>query len=189
VTAATTNVEKTNMKSTTKKYLTLTTTAVLAFAGLTAGGGGCATDKSEPKDFFPPADGHRKVNQFTDVQASNGAQEDATLQPLHFRGSRLNSLGQDKLDLIIPDEPDGDVIVYLNLPAGSELTSARHDNVLAYLKAAGIDEEHIKLHDGPNLESTHPAAEDLSRLSKTETGIAGGGEPADPTAAKMSVAK
>jgi uncharacterized membrane protein YgcG len=155
------------MKSTmmTKQLTWIAATITLASLGI-----GCATDKSEPKDFIQPVDSTRKTNQFIAVQSANGAKDDATLQPFHFTGSKLNSLGQDKLALMLPDGPDGDVAVYVNLPAGSELTSARRDDVMAHLKSMGLEESHIKIHDGPNADLSHPAAEGLKGLPRTETG-------------------
>jgi hypothetical protein len=172
------------MKRTTTNNV-IWTAAILTLAGI----GGCALDKSEPKDFIAPADGHRKVNQFADAQAANGAKDDATLQPHHFTGAKLNSLGQDKLAMMVPDDADDDVDVYLNLPASAVTTNARRDAVAAYLKGVGVADDHIKIHDGPNTGSGHAAAEGLSHMNKTETGLVGGGEPVDLTSAKMSLPK
>src|SRR4051812_30050017 len=93
---------------------------------------------------------------------------DASAVSLHRR--KLNSLGQEKLAKIVPDELEDDTVVYLNLPETAEKTAARRDDVMAYLKSLGVSEEHAKINLGTNPELAHPAEEGLTRLAKTETG-------------------
>src|SRR4051794_9764012 len=162
------------MKLTTTTNLIIRAALIGAAVALTGAVAGCATDKSEPKDFIEPVDSTRKVNQFITAQTSKGAREDATLHAVHFNGTTLNSLGKEKLALMIPDEPDGDVVVYLNLPASAASTAARHDDVAAYLKGLGVDEKHVKIQDGMNTDLGSPSASGLANLSKTETDNAGG---------------
>src|SRR6188474_1553258 len=69
----------------------------------------CGTDGSYYKDFFPATDGNRRIDQIIDAQADNGAQDDATLQAHHFDGKKLNSLGCEKLDHMIPDDADAEI--------------------------------------------------------------------------------
>jgi hypothetical protein len=163
----TTNTTTRTTKAAMNKWIIRALVAA-ALAGLGTAAG-CATDKSEPKDFFP-MDEQRKVQNIADVQAANGAREDATLQPYHFTGGKLNSLGQEKLAKIVPDELEDDTVVYLNLPETAEKTAARRDDVMAYLKSLGVSEEHAKINLGTNPELAHPAEEGLTRLAKTETG-------------------
>jgi len=55
--------------------------------------------------FFPEDTGEvRKPVQFTDAMAAAGARADATLGKHHFDGPRLNSLGEEKLALMLKDE-------------------------------------------------------------------------------------
>src|SRR3982751_1213691 len=114
-----------NIKASTLRTILLLS---LGPVGLTA----CGTDGSYYKDFFPPADGTRRVDQIANAQADNGAREDATLQGHHFDGKKLNSLGCEKLDRMIPDDPDADITVYVNLP-DSEIATARKTDVITYL--------------------------------------------------------
>jgi hypothetical protein len=145
------------------KYSTL---GLLALLGLGAFAG-CNSDKSAMDDFFPDKQ-ERKSHQISEAQATAGARKDATLQDYHFDGAKLNSLGEAKLDLMIPDEQDDDMTVYVNVPA-NDITSNRKNAVSEYLKYRGVDASHVKLVDGINPDTITPAAEGMARLSKTET--------------------
>ena len=78
---------------------TLTFAAVLFGAAAAAG---CQTDKSSMTDFFP-AEEEQRVQHVAQIQAASGARADATLQPFHFDGGKLNSLGEAKLDLMMKE--------------------------------------------------------------------------------------
>ncbi|HVT91130.1 MAG TPA: hypothetical protein VHD56_19915 [Tepidisphaeraceae bacterium] len=156
------------MKVNHKIIVNAVMTGGLALAGLV----GCNEDKSSMSDFFPKDDQNRHIRQLANAQAATGAKEDATLNAVHFDGSKLNSLGTNKLTLMLPNEGD-DVTVYLNLPAG-EATTQRHDAVVAYLKTAGVEETHIKIENGPNPGVSHPTASELTNLAKTDSSAAGG---------------
>src|SRR3954463_5750908 len=67
--------------------------------------------------FFPEDSGEvRKHNQIADAMAASGARADATLSKPHFDGGRLNSLGEDKLALMLRDDDRPEPMkVYLNL--------------------------------------------------------------------------
>jgi hypothetical protein len=135
---------------------------------LTLIGAGCsALDKSGYSEFFPPDDANRRVNQFVDVQANNGAQEDATLNAIHFDGPRLNSLGVEKLWRMIPDDGAADMTVYLNLPDDS-MSAARKADVLAYLNETGMDSAHVKIQAGANPATHSPAQQGLLDLAKLD---------------------
>lgn len=138
---------------------------VLSLAGLT----GCGTDGSTPRDFFPPIDDTRASREFINAQADKGAAEDANLGAAHFDGTKLNSLGTEKLTRMLPSDMTGSMKVCLDLPEG-EQTNSRRDAVIAYLKNCGLAESNITLSIGENKDLTHPAAEQLTRLNKTETG-------------------
>lgn len=129
--------------------------AVLALAG------GCQ-DSGTPanNDAFPSArQAHREVYQFADQQAANGARQDATLRDYHFDGGKLNSLGEERLDLMLSNGDDcSPLVVYLDLPDQDSSTAARQDAVTAYLKQRGLRDDQIKLESGPNPASTTPAA-------------------------------
>src|SRR4051812_15804099 len=87
----TTNTTTRTTKAAMNKWIIRALVAA-ALAGLGTAAG-CATDKSEPKDFFP-VDEQRKVQNIADVQVANGAREDATLQPYHFTGGSSTRWGR-----------------------------------------------------------------------------------------------
>ena len=162
---------------------TILRSSLLLSLGL-AGSTGCANGTQEAADdFFPSADKYPQARQIIDIQVANGAREDATLQPFHFDGAKLNSLGEEKLALLVADEDeveDADVVVYMNLPAGN-LTNTRRDAVTAYLKAAGVESSHLKIASGPNPHLTTPSAIGLAAMSKTDTAPAAASSAADGT--------
>jgi hypothetical protein len=145
---------------------TLLTTAILSAIGI--GTAGCGADGSSDKDFFPTGD--RQATKIAEAQAAAGARSDATLSSAHFDGGALNSLGQQKLDLITSDLPDeGPVTIYLDLPADGPQAQARKDAVTAYLIDSHLTAEQFKLKDGPNDSTWAPSANALTNMSKTET--------------------
>jgi hypothetical protein len=162
---------------------TLLTTAILSAIGI--GTAGCGADGSSDKDFFPTGD--RQVTKIENAQASAGARSDATLSAAHFDGGALNSLGQQKLDLITSELPDeGPVTIYLDLPADGAQAQARKDAVTAYLIDSHLTAEQFKLKDGPNDGTWTPAATALTNMSKTETdnsGASGSGSSSSSGAA------
>jgi hypothetical protein len=127
---------------------------------------GC-DDKAGVHDFFPDQQ-ERKTQLMIDAQTSAGAKADATLHDVHFTGSKLNTLGESKLDLMLPDEQSADLVVYVALPAG-DLTDSRKSSVADYLRYRGMDASHVKLVDGPNPSADTPSANSLSRILKTES--------------------
>jgi hypothetical protein len=156
-----------NIKASTLRTIFLLS---LGTVGLT----GCGTDGSYNKDFFPPTDGNRRVDQIADAQADKGAQEDATLQAIHFDGKKLNSLGCEKLDRMIPDDPDADITVYVNL-TDSDIATARKTDVIAYLGEWGIPSSHVKIETGENPDNRVASEEQILNLPKADTGEAAGG--------------
>jgi len=149
---------------------TLLTASLLSALGLSAAG--CGTDGSYDKDFFPSGD--RQVTKLENAQAAAGARSDASLAPADFDGGALNSLGQDKLDLMtscLPDE--GPITIYLDVPADGPFAQARKDAVSAYLIDSHLTADQFKLADGPNNDTWVPSASALTNMSKTETDSSG----------------
>lgn len=140
--------------------------------------GGCFNNKAEKQadaHFFASCDEVRDTQRIAHVQAAAGARQDATLLPYHFDKGELNSLGRQKLSLMLDDDASNNpIIIYINVPASDEFKAARQDAVVAYLKDQGLEESQISFRPGPNPDAHMPASEGLSRLSKTETGGAGG---------------
>jgi hypothetical protein len=130
---------------------------------------GCQTDKSSMTDFFP-ADEARSTQNFMTAQAAAGARADATLQPMHFDGDHLNSLGEAKLDLMLKDDDTNPAVtVYMNLPADDTNLKVRRDAVVTYFEDRGVSKDNIEFKAGPNVGQTSLAAEHLSRLARTES--------------------
>jgi hypothetical protein len=85
--------------------------AVLAV--LLSGAVGCSSHKKEKTakkdetfhpDFFPPESEQRQVDRFVEVQAAEGAKDDAMLFASHFDGNELNTAGQVKLNLMLRNQ-------------------------------------------------------------------------------------
>jgi len=139
--------------------------AGILFAGMVVG---CQTDKSSMTDFFPQEE-EQRVGNVRDAQAASGARADATLQPHHFDGDKLNSLGQDKLDRMLADDDTAQpMVVYLNLAEKDEQTSARRESIMRYLQDRGASADQIKLEMGPNPHAHSLSANHLGRMNRTE---------------------
>src|SRR4051794_27686729 len=88
------------MKSNKAKTLTL---GVLATAAaVTAVGCNNKARQKEQDAFFPDWE-RPSVRQYEASQAASGARSDAMLYPHHFDGAELNSLGKEKLALMLSD--------------------------------------------------------------------------------------
>src|SRR5438270_3508463 len=85
---------------------------------------GCEQDRQQRQamgEFFPQPGEVRDVQRIERVQEASGARADATLQPAHFDKGELNSLGREKLLLMLDDDDaNNPVTVYLNVPAEDE---------------------------------------------------------------------
>lgn len=98
------------------------------------------------------------------AQAASGAREDGTLHAVHFDGTELNSLGRQKLGLMVRDEDaSGTLVIYLDLPQGAQAPQARH-SVVEFLKSQGLGEAQVRFQDGPNPAVTTPAAQSIDDL-------------------------
>jgi hypothetical protein len=129
---------------------------------------GCQTDKSSFTDFFPQEE-QQRVRSAADTQAASGARADATLQPFHFDGPKLNSLGQAKLDLMLRDDDAAQpMVVYVNMAENDASYASRADAVKRYLEDRGAIGDQIKIQAGPNPHVRTQAAGHLSRMSRTE---------------------
>jgi hypothetical protein len=159
------------MKATTTKN----TVILIAAAALAALAIGCNNKTEEGVNaIFRPA-GEERVSKFGDVQASNGARSDAMLYGHHFTAGHLNSLGRSKVLLMLEDcENCEPIVVHLVNAGEGELLEQRKASVELYLKTA----------EGPNKLAFHPAAPNLVRFAKTESGrLEDQGLPAVPQGA------
>src|SRR5262245_52345616 len=140
----------------TMKLTHLTTFAAISLAALV----GCQ-DKDQNGFFKGEDNAGERVKKFQSVQAANGARNDAMLYPHHFNGGHLNSLGRQKVLMMLEDcdncEP---VMVYL--------VNAGEGDLLAQRKAAV--ELYLKTTEGPNKLTFHPTQNDVVRFTKTESG-------------------
>jgi len=133
---------------------------------------GCTNDQ---KDFFPASDSVRAAQRFAQVQSASGARNDATLQAWHFDGNSLNSLGEQKLDLMLADDDANDpMVVYLNMTEDDQHKSPRQDAIVAYLKEKGTSERQVQFKLGINPSTSHPSEDGVTRMNKTETPSATG---------------
>jgi hypothetical protein len=147
--------------------------------------GGCEWNYSQQRqamgEFFPPQGEVRDVERVERVQAASGARVDSTLYPAHFDKGELNSLGRQKLSLMIDDDDaNNPLVIYLDVPADDEFKAAKQDSVIAYLKDQGLEEKQISFRQGPNPATFHLAEDGLIRMAKTETGAAPGNAGSSP---------
>jgi hypothetical protein len=136
---------------------------------------GCQTENHN--GFFKGEAAGDEVNKFCDVQASNGARNDAMLYSYHFTGTHLNSLGRAKVLAMLDNCNDNCDAITVHLVRCGE------DEVLTQRKAAV--ELYLKTSEGPNTLTFHPADQDLIRFAKTESGKAE--DAAAPTSADAGV--
>ena len=130
-------------------------------------------DAGPTSSFFPSDSGTHRITAFISTEVANGAREDGQVLPIHFNGTKLNSLGTEKLTRMVPEAGD-DLTVYLNIPA-DELQTARHDAVAAYLATCGVETAHLKIENGPNPHSIGDAADAIANYHKTENSDDAGG--------------
>ncbi|HEX8912020.1 MAG TPA: hypothetical protein VF796_06640 [Humisphaera sp.] len=188
---------------------TLTTRSVLAAAGwrvLWAGAvlaaaplvAGCAKTPAAKADaesaerrelqrlggeVFRPDDEPRTVTRLFDAQSAAGARADATLRAAHFDGgnpSVLNSLGEEKLDLMLGDDDALPLVVYVDVPK-DDASAARQRAVEVYLRDRGLAADQVKVVAGANPRTSTPTAPKLKDMQAAaaapapSTGNASGG--------------
>jgi hypothetical protein len=135
---------------------------------------------------FRPEDEPRAVDNVMFAQAAAGAREDSTLYGSHFDSHGLNSLGRAKLALMLrSEEPIDPLIVYLDLPAEMPPEPA-HSTVADFLKSRGLTDSQIKLVDGANPDTIHPAAPTGAAMKALSSTGAPGGYGAGPASGAPS---
>ena len=121
---------------------------------------------------FPGDNDSRSIWEIHSAQAAAGARQDATLYAVHFDEAGLNSLGQQKLDLMLADEqPSQPLVVYLDLPADAT-AQKDHQSVADFLKSRGLEDSQIALKDGPNPHTGSSAAKAVANLHAMQAGPA-----------------
>jgi hypothetical protein len=147
--------------------------AILAIAA------GCASqnDGLEHGERFVSSDREASVQAFNKMESASAARADATLRTYHFDGASLNSLGEERLDLILrKGDSTNPLVLYLDLPADDSRTAKRQATVTAYLKDHGLTEDQIALKSGPNPDVNSPVGPLLAppTASAASAGAAGG---------------
>ena len=166
-------------RMTTTNKTTMLATAATAAVTLLALGGGCNNKNEAAQNAIFKPQGDERVSAFADVQAANGARSDGMLYAHHFEGGQLNSLGRAKVLLMLDDTTtttgaeSQTRVVHLVDAGEGDLLAQRKQSVELYLKTA----------EGPNELAFHPAAPNLVRFDKTESGKL---EPAAGGAAQQS---
>ena len=131
-------------------------------------------------EAFRADDAPRAVHRFADAQGASGARFDATLHPQHFDRGVLNSLGQEKLGLMLKDDEICDpLVVYLEVPS-NDVLAGRQDSVRVYLKDRGLDDRQIQLEVGPNPSARGPAGPGIAAKRLIDSGAPVGTNP-EPT--------
>jgi hypothetical protein len=156
-----------------KNLLILTAVAVIAFAA------GCECYKTQGPDgdrCFFPEDQKYVIHRHGAQQAASAARADATLYPVHFHGGKLNSLGEQKLKLMLGDDNETrPMAVYLDTGDDQDL-EARREAVLVYLGQFGVAAEQVKLEAGPNPTGGTPVAPLLKGMANMESVPQGGAQ-------------
>ena len=143
-----------------------------------------APDATLHGEVFPADGDARDVWNVAGAQAAAGARADATLHTSHFDEMGLNSLGEEKLNLMLAcEDAAGPMVVYLDLPADAARDRDR-DAVTAYLSDRGVPQSQISLKDGPNphtMRSASEAANQLNTLNSPGSPATGVPAAAPPT--------
>jgi hypothetical protein len=147
--------------------------------GLTAGAtllamaAGCQNRSQNHGERFHDDQEVRDLHRIEEAQIARGAREDATLHAIHFTGEQLNTLGQERLDLMLHDfGVYAPLTVYVDVAPDNHL-AARQQAVAMFLKDRGMRDEQIKLEQGSNPDSTTPvvpAAPPTPQQSQQQSG-------------------
>jgi len=169
---------KTNL---TAKLAAVAATAMLLVAC------GCQEAKSQMErdrenDAFSPEGDTRAYRRVMNAQAAAGARKDGMLYGYHFDGDHLNSLGRQKLSLMVrANDQAFPIVVHMNV-ADDERLKGREDAVTTYMTDAGLRQGQLAFAVGPNTDATSSAAQNLNRYNKTEDVAATGSNPSSPQA-------
>jgi hypothetical protein len=132
-------------------------------------------------DKFPSPDEPRHVHRMAEASAAAGARADGTLRACHFdvnggNPSLLNSLGEEKLDLMLVADAGLPLVLSLDVPR-DDAYAGREQAVRVYLKDRGLTDAQVKLVQGPNGRSTHPVAPLLKAQEAVNTNPTAGSTP------------
>jgi hypothetical protein len=128
------------------------------------GGPAAAADKDLtgiPGEQFTPSDEPRHMHRVLDAQAASGARGDATLRACHFDAGRpaaLNSLGEEKLALMMDDDDALPLVVHVDAAGDEPLSAARQQSVKVYLRDRGLADQQVTVVNGRNAGTYAPTA-------------------------------
>lgn len=155
---------------------TFASTGLFGLAAVMIVGGCAAVERQSDQAFFHAEKREHYADVFS-AHARAGARSDATLHPVHFTGTELNSLGSAKLELMLPDvESAMPLVVYLNLTGDENEMNLRRTAVSNYLLDAGLASDQFRVELGRNPASWHPSQPHLMRQTKTENPPLGGAD-------------
>lgn len=109
---------------------------------------------------FTSPDEPRQVHRVFDAAAASGTAPDATLHACHFDAGNptaLNSLGENKLDLMMSDDDALPMAIYLNV-SGDEKLAGCEQSVRVYLRDRGLTDQQVKIVAGRNPGGYSPTA-------------------------------
>jgi len=160
------------------------TLPIIAIALAGASFTGCAKTEVSHKLFARESEIH-DMDRFAAAQSAAGARHDGMLYAHHFSGTELNSLGREKLHLMASDKPATEPLaVYLNTN-NDPLAHEREAAISKFLQADhGLASADVQIKMGANPSASFPAGPALTRISKTESGMAEGA--AETSAANTS---
>ena len=164
--------------TTTTNYGRALVAGVVVALGVVAAAGCSQGNHPVAGESFRPEGEVRSVHQFADAQAAAGARADATLRAVHFDRGDLNSLGQEKLDLMLGDDDACTPLVVRIDVADDAMADARRDAVRVYLKDRGVSDDQVKLETGPNTKYTFGAKGSLAGKQQLDGGTAAPAGPA-----------
>ena len=150
---------------------------------------GCARPQ-DPMDRFFAAEGREQVTPVFEAQAARGARHDGTLYAHHFDGGNLNSLGRDKLDLMLRDAgQELPLVVHLDLRDADALTGDRRAAAREHLELSGLKDDQFRFEAGANPATLHPASPAITGLNRMdEAAVKGQGPDSDKSPSGFSPA-
>lgn len=138
--------------------------------------------KQAQHDAFPPEDDTRAYRRFASAQEAVGARHDGMLYAYHFDGDQLNSLGERKLSAMLKANDQAlPVVIYMNFPEEARL-KPREAAVTTYLMDSGLQDHQLRFEVGNNPHATSSGAQNMARLSKTESESPVASNPTNPGA-------
>ena len=135
---------------------------------------GCQQGMKKHGDDFADEMEIRDLQRLNDAQAARAAREDGTLRSYHFTGVELNTLGEDRLNLMLRDGGAFvPLVVYLDVPSAN-LPGTRQ-SVVNFLRERGLREDQITLETGHNPNVTSPATQTPQPWEQQSQPLSGSG--------------